>query len=86
MTCRLYPAEGKVALYAGYTTRMLHLIVWVVIGLLALSFFGISLRALVDNPTNQDNMEFLTSTLAMGWDYIQAWFAQVWASLTGWSK
>ncbi|MGB4076098.1 MAG: hypothetical protein WBK28_00120 [Minisyncoccia bacterium] len=50
------------------------LIVWIVIGLLALSFFGISLRALVDNPTNQDNMEFLVSSLEIGLDYITAWW------------
>jgi hypothetical protein len=65
---------------------MVHLIVWVVIGLLALSFFGVSLRALVDNPTNQDNMEFLTSTLEMGWDYIEAWLLNLYDSLTNWSK
>ncbi len=64
---------------------MTHLIVWVVIGLLALSFFGISLRALVDNPTNQDNMEFLVTTLQMGWAYIEAWILDLWNSLTSWS-
>ncbi len=56
---------------------MVHLIVWILVGLLALSFFGISLRALVDNPTNQDNMEFLVTTLQMGWDYIVAWFTNL---------
>jgi hypothetical protein len=65
---------------------MVHLIIWIVIGLLALSFFGISLRALVDNPTNQDNMEFLTSTLHMGWDYILAWLTELWSHLTNWSQ
>lgn len=63
---------------------MVHLIVWIVIGLLALSFFGVSLRALVDNPTNQDNMEFLTSTLTLGWAYIEAWLLEVYDSLTSW--
>jgi len=65
---------------------MVHLIIWVLIGLLALSFFGISLRALVDNPTNQDNMEFLTSTLEIGWAYIEAWILEVWHALTDWTK
>ncbi len=52
---------------------MLHLIVWVVIGLLALSFFGISLRAIANSPTSQDNMSFLVDTLRIGWDYLEAW-------------
>lgn len=53
---------------------LVKLIVWIFIGLLALSFFGISLRALVDNPTNQDNLEFLVSSLEMGWGYIEVWW------------
>lgn len=53
---------------------LIKLIVWIVIGLLALSFFGISLRALADNPTNQDNLEFLVSSLEMGWAYFTEWF------------
>jgi hypothetical protein len=55
---------------------MIRLIVWIIIGLLALSFFGISLRAIAGSPTNQDNIAFLTSTLHMGWDYIVAWFTE----------
>lgn len=53
---------------------LVRLVVWIIIGLLALSFFGISLRALVDNPTNQDNMEFLVKTLEMGWGYVVVWW------------
>ena len=53
---------------------LIKLIVWIIVGLLALSFFGISLRALVDTPTNQDNVEFLITTLQMGWDYIVSWW------------
>lgn len=60
---------------------LIKLLVWIFIGLLALSFFGISLRALVDNPTNQDNLEFLMTTLSMGWDHITAWFANFAAGL-----
>lgn len=62
---------------------MVHLIVWVVIGLLALSFFGISLRALVDNPTNQDNVSFLISMLQVGFEYLEAWFANLISPFTG---
>lgn len=61
---------------------MIRLIIWVIVGLLALSFFGISLRALVDNPTNQDNLSFLTNLLEQGWDYIVAWVEGIIDSLS----
>lgn len=60
---------------------MLHLIVWVVIGLLALSFFGISLRSIANSPTNQDNLSFLADTLRMGWGYVESWFALIIAEI-----
>jgi hypothetical protein len=65
---------------------MIRLIIWVIVGLLALSFFGISLRALVDNPTNQDNLSFLTNLLEQGWDYIVAWVEGIVDSLSNLGK
>lgn len=56
---------------------MIRLIIWVVIGLLALSFFGISLRELADSPTNQDNVNFIWALLLQGWDIIVAWLNDV---------
>lgn len=64
---------GFPARYTTYTF-MIKLIIWIVIGLLALSFFGISLRAIASSPTNQDNISFLVDTLRIGWGYIVAWF------------
>lgn len=61
---------------------MLHLIVWVVIGLLALSFFGISLRSIANSPTSQDNLSFLVDTLRMGWGYVESWIALIVAEFT----
>lgn len=49
---------------------MVRLIIWVVIGLLALSFFGISLEALYNSPTNQENISFLGRLLGQGWNEI----------------
>lgn len=49
---------------------MARLIVWILIGLLALSFFGISLRSLYDSPTNQDNLSFLIQLLMQGWNIV----------------
>ncbi len=52
---------------------MVKLIIWVVVGLLALSFFGISLRGLIDSPTNQDNIQLLWTMFHDGWVIIKAW-------------
>lgn len=49
---------------------MIRLVIWVVIGLLALSFFGISLEALYNTPTNQENMNFLLKLFMEGWNII----------------
>lgn len=52
---------------------MVKLIVWIVIGLLALSFFGVSLKNLVNSPTNQENVSFLTQLLQQGWNTMLSW-------------
>ncbi|KND50955.1 MAG: hypothetical protein AB202_00925 [Parcubacteria bacterium C7867-007] len=52
---------------------MVRLIVWVVVGLLALSFFGVSLRSLVESPTNQENISFVSQLLKQGWGSISMW-------------
>lgn len=63
---------------------MVRLIIWVVIGLLALSFFGVSLQALVENPTNQNNLQYLGSMLEQGWDYLVAFFETLLSPFTAW--
>jgi hypothetical protein len=63
---------------------MVHLIIWVVIGLLALSFFGISLRGLIESPTSQENFNYLWFLLEHGWDYIVAWFHSIADTFTWW--
>ena len=65
----------------GYNPLMTRLIIWIIVGLLALSFFGISLRGLVDSPTNQDNVSFLTQMLNAGWDMISTWVEDLWDSI-----
>lgn len=49
---------------------MVRLIIWIIVGLLALSFFGISLEALYNSQTNQENISFLTRLLTEGWNVI----------------
>lgn len=56
---------------------MVRLIIWVVVGLLALSFFGVSLRSLYNSPTNQENLSFLSQLLHQGWTSLVAWFHAV---------
>lgn len=61
---------------------MVRLIVWVVIGLLALSFFGISLESLYNSQTNQENISFLGQLLKQGWNEI----ADLLNALVSWLK
>lgn len=56
---------------------MVRLIIWIVVGLLALSFFGVSLRSLIDSPTNQENVSFLSQLLHQGWATFTAWLHAV---------
>ncbi len=62
---------------------MVRLIIWIVIGLLALSFFGISLRGLVENPTNQDNLSFVFAMVESGWSMIKMWLLDMWDTVRG---
>jgi hypothetical protein len=56
---------------------MIRLIIWVIVGLLALSFFGISLQELAESDTNQENVNFIWQLFSAGWDIIKGWFADV---------
>jgi hypothetical protein len=61
---------------------MVRLIVWVVVGLLALSFFGISLESLYNSQTNQENISFIGQLLRQGWNEI----ADLLNALMSWLK
>ncbi|CAN5771505.1 hypothetical protein BH11PAT2_BH11PAT2_10140 [soil metagenome] len=52
---------------------MVKLIIYIVVGLLVLSFFGISLQHLVQSPTTQSNFGFFWDLLQQGWQYIADW-------------
>ncbi len=53
---------------------MIRLIIYIVIGLLVLSFFGISLQHLIQSPTTQSNFGYFWELLQQGWQYITEWF------------
>lgn len=64
---------------------MVRLIIWIIIGLLALSFFGVSLRALVESPASQDNFSYLFNLLQTGWNYIITWFETTFDLIVWWN-
>jgi hypothetical protein len=56
---------------------MIRLIVYVVVALLVLSFLGVSLQQLIENPTTQANFTFFLTLLEQGWDTLLAWLSSV---------
>ena len=55
---------------------MLRIIFWVVIAVLFLSFFGISVQNLFENPTTQTNFDFVIDLVEKGWQAI-------WSAISG---
>jgi|GEM_PF-555507 len=49
---------------------MLRIIFWVVVAVLFLSFFGISVQGLIENPTTQTNFDFIMGLVEDGWNTI----------------
>lgn len=56
---------------------MVRLIIWAVVGLLALSFFGVSLKSLVESPTNKENVSFVSQLLHQGWGTLISWLHSI---------
>jgi hypothetical protein len=53
---------------------MLKLIFWIFILLLALSFFGISIQAIINSPAGQANFSYVYHFLTQAWHWvIQGW-------------
>ena len=55
---------------------MLKLIVLILIGVLALSFFGITIQSIVNSPAGQANFSYIGHILTLGWDYFVAQIQQ----------
>lgn len=49
---------------------MLKTIFWTLVLILALSFFGISIQAIVNSPAGQENFAYVGSLLSQGWQWI----------------
>lgn len=52
---------------------MIRFIIILAIFILALSFFGISIRSIVQSPTGQDNFTFMWELIHTGWGIIVGW-------------
>lgn len=49
---------------------MLKTIFWALVLILALSFFGISIQAIVNSPAGQENFTYISSLLSQGWEWL----------------
>lgn len=54
---------------------MARFIILVIILILALSYFGISLREVAQSPAGQDNFSFVWAYVKDGWEIITAFIA-----------
>lgn len=53
---------------------MLKLILLIIVGVLALSFFGITLQSIVNSPAGQANFAYVGQVVVSTWDSILAFF------------
>jgi hypothetical protein len=49
---------------------MFKLIFWILVLVLGLSFFGISLQAIVNSPAGQENFSYLLYLLNQAWHWV----------------
>lgn len=52
---------------------MVRFIIVLAILILALSYFGISIRHIVESPSGSDNFSFVWNLIQNGWDILVAW-------------
>jgi len=48
---------------------MFRLVFWIFVLFLGLSFFGISIQAIVDSPAGRENVEYLYRLLMQAWSW-----------------
>ncbi|MDE1965943.1 MAG: hypothetical protein KGI41_01710 [Patescibacteria group bacterium] len=62
---------------------MFKLIIFIVLAVLALSFFGISIRAIATSPVGQDNFLYITQVFVDIWNACIAFMTHLVANATG---
>jgi hypothetical protein len=60
---------------------MIRFLIILAILILALSFFGISIRSIVQSPTGQDNFTFIWQLIRTGWHILVGWFHTIVATV-----
>jgi len=63
---------------------MLRLILSIIILILVLSFFGISIQAIVNSPAGQANFSYLSSLFVTGWQWLVNFVLGLWHLVTPW--
>lgn len=53
-----------------YNDSMFKLIFWIFVLILALSFFGISIQAILTSPAGQANVSYVLHLLDVSWQWI----------------
>lgn len=51
---------------------MIKAIIYVIIGIIILSYFGIDLKRAVENPTTRENFTYVSQMILKGWDWAKA--------------
>ena len=57
-------------------STMLNFLFWVFVLILALSYFGISIEAIIQSPAGQANFAYLGHLLSQLWQWIQTYIQQ----------
>lgn len=52
-------------------------IFWIFVLVLALSFFGISIQAIINSPAGQENFGYMMNLLSQGWQWLTEWIRPV---------
>lgn len=74
--------RGPVAVYTGKTiTIMARLVFWLFVLFLALSFFGISIRAIIESPTGQENLAYVANLAVSGWHWVILYAQYSWLKI-----
>jgi len=56
---------------------MFNLVFWIFVFVLGLSFFGISLEAIINSPAGQANFGYLLYLLSQIWDWVVAYIDNI---------
>jgi hypothetical protein len=61
---------------------MIRFLIILAILILALSFFGISIRSIVNSPVGHDNFTFMWELIKTGWHILVGWYQLLVGTIT----